>query len=224
MAPVIELRDVTRRYVTGGTRLAAISHVDLTVEEGELVAVTGPSGSGKTTLLSVAGGLERTDEGRVTVLGRDLGSAAAAELDDLRLRDVGWLFQSPGLLPVLTALENVALPLQLQGQPEARWRAAAEAALDAVGLGDRSAHRTHELSGGEQHRVALARALAKAPRVLLADEPTSELDTETAESVAGVLAAAAARGVAVLVATHDEMLEARATRVLTIEDGRLKAV
>ena len=222
MAAAIELRDVTRRYVAGRARLAAISHVDLTVEEGELVAVMGPSGSGKTTLLSVAGGLERPDEGRVTVLGRDLGSAGARELDELRLRDVGWLFQSPGLLPVLTALENVALPLQLQGQSEARWLAAAGAALAAVGLTDRSTHRTHELSGGEQHRVALARALAKAPRVLLADEPTAELDSETAESVAGLLAAAAATGIAVLVATHDETLGARATRVLTIEDGQLQ--
>jgi putative ABC transport system ATP-binding protein len=222
MAAVIELRDVTRHYVSGGARTAAVSHVDLTVEGGELVAVMGPSGSGKTTLLSLAGGLERPDEGRVTVLGRDLGSAGGAELDDLRLRDVGWLFQSPGLLSILTALENVALPLQLQGQPETQWQAAAQAALESVGLGDRSAHRTHELSGGEQHRVALARALAKAPRVLLADEPTAELDSETAESVAGLLAAAAASGIAVLVATHDETLGARATRVLTIEDGRLK--
>jgi putative ABC transport system ATP-binding protein len=221
MSDVIEMKAVSRRFEAGGLRVDAVREVDLSVREGELVAVLGRSGSGKTTLLSIAGGLDRPDAGEVSVGGRALEKLDEAGLDEFRRSTVGWVFQTSGLLPLLTAAENVALALRIQGLSEAQAQLKALGALEAVGLGERSAHRAYELSGGEQQRAALARALVKQPRLLLADEPTGQLDSETSLEVVNLLREAAASGITVLLATHDAALADAADRVLRMEDGRL---
>jgi putative ABC transport system ATP-binding protein len=221
MSDVIEMKAVSRRFEAGGLRVDAVREVDLSVREGELVAVLGRSGSGKTTLLSIAGGLDRPDAGEVSVGGRALEKLDEAGLDEFRRSTVGWVFQTSGLLPLLTAAENVALALRIQGLSEAQAQLKALGALEAVGLGERSAHRAYELSGGEQQRAALARALVKQPRLLLADEPTGQLDSETSLEVVNLLREAAVSGITVLLATHDAALADAADRVLRMEDGRL---
>lgn len=220
MADVLVMRDVSKRFSVGGRGVAVLEGVDLAVREGELLLILGRSGSGKTTLLSLAGGLDRPDAGRVLLDGRDL-ACPPRQLYDLRQRVIGWVFQLSGLLPLLTAVENVALALRIQGRPEDDCWAPALAALDEVGLGERAHHRAYELSGGEQQRVAIARALVKGPRLLLADEPTGELDTETGQEVGKLLRNAATRGTTVIVATHDASLAAVADRVVTIQDRRV---
>jgi putative ABC transport system ATP-binding protein len=221
MSDVVEMKAVSRRFEAGGLRVDAVRDVDLSVRERELVAVLGRSGSGKTTLLSIAGGLDRADAGQVSVGGHALEQLDEVGLDKFRRSTVGWVFQTSGLLPLLTAAENVALALRIQGFPEAEAQQKAVAALDAVGLAERAAHRAYELSGGEQQRAALARALVKQPRLLLADEPTGQLDSETALEVVNLLREAAASGITVLLATHDAALADAADRVLRMEDGRL---
>lgn len=221
MAEALALESVWKHFEVGGRRFSAVRGVDLDVEEGELVLLLGRSGSGKTTLLSLAGALDHPDEGRVRLAGRDLTRLRGAELYRLRQRDVGWVFQTSGLLPLLSALENVALALRIQGRPAAVCQASALQALDAVGLADRVRHRAFELSGGEQQRVAVARAMVKGPRLLLADEPTGQLDSETSRDVADVIRGLTAAGTTVVLATHDRSLATLADRVVTIEDGRL---
>jgi putative ABC transport system ATP-binding protein len=218
---LIAMERVSRHFTSGAGRLAAVSEVDLAAREGELVAILGRSGSGKTTLLSLAGGLDRPDEGQVTVAGDNLAKLDDEGLDEFRRRTVGWVFQTSGLLPLLTAAENVALVLRIQGVPEARSAQMAEAALEEVGLTQRARHRAYELSGGEQQRVAIARALVKHPRLLLADEPTGQLDSETSADVMALLREAAGAGITVLLATHDAALADIADRVIRMEDGRL---
>jgi putative ABC transport system ATP-binding protein len=212
---------VTKRFRAGGRRFAALHGVDLRVARGELVVVYGRSGSGKTTLLSLAGGLDRPDEGRVEAAGAEVSSLTSAELDRFRRDRVGWVFQASGLHPLLTAAENVALGLRIQGRTEAEALESAAGALDRVGLAARARHRAHELSGGEQQRVALARALVKRPRLLLADEPTGQLDTRTARQVMDLVREAAGSGTTVLVASHDAALAEVADRALRIADGEL---
>jgi putative ABC transport system ATP-binding protein len=221
MTELVQMTGVSRSFDMGGLRVDAVRDVDLSVREGELVAVLGRSGSGKTTLLSLAGGLDRPDSGRVSVGGHALQDLDEAGLDEFRRQTAGWVFQTSGLLPLLTAAENVALALRIQGLSEPRAQQMALAALKEVGLADRSAHRAYELSGGEQQRAALARALVKHPRLLLADEPTGQLDSETAQEVVDLLRAAASAGITVLLATHDAALADAADRVLRMEDGRL---
>jgi putative ABC transport system ATP-binding protein len=182
----------------------------------------GRSGAGKSTLLSLIGGLDRPDAGSIEVGGQDVTQLHGAGLDRFRQRTIGWAFQTAGLLPLLTALENVWLPLTLMGRSEAEATTEAKAVLRAVGLEERADHRAYELSGGEQHRVALARALAKAPLLLLADEPTAQLDSETAREIARLIRSAADSGTAVLFATHDQAVTEFADRVLVIEDGRVR--
>jgi putative ABC transport system ATP-binding protein len=189
-----------------------------------MVVVMGRSGSGKTTLLSLAGGLDFPDEGRVVVAGQDVGELRGEALDRFRRDTVGWMFQTSGLLPLLTAVENVALALRLQGCTEEASDSAAAAALEQVGLQARAHHRSYELSGGEQQRVALARALVKKPRLLLADEPTGQLDTETARGVMTLMRSVPDGRASVLVATHDEGLAELADRVLQLRDGQLHEV
>jgi putative ABC transport system ATP-binding protein len=222
MADVIEMLDVSREFGVGASRVTAVRGVNLAVHAGELVAIVGRSGSGKTTLLGLAGGLDRPDRGCVRIAGQDLGRLQGAALDGFRARTVGWVFQTSGLLPLLTAAENVSLALRIQGEPEQRSLDAAIAALEEVGLAERARHRAHELSGGEQQRVALARAMVKNPTVILADEPTGQLDSETAIDVMALLKDAAGAGVTVVVATHDEALADLAGRVLHMEDGALE--
>jgi putative ABC transport system ATP-binding protein len=212
---------VTKHFRSGSRRLSALRHVDLSIAEGELVAVYGRSGSGKTTLLSLAGGLDRPDEGHVHAAGEEVSSLSDAALERFRRESVGWVFQASGLHPLLTAAENVALALRIQGRAATEAQEAAEVALAEVGLAARARHRAHELSGGEQQRVALARALVKRPQLLLADEPTGQLDTATARQVLVLIRAAADSGVTVLVASHDEALTEIADRVLQIQDGTL---
>lgn len=221
MADVVTARGVARRFRVGEGVVEAVRDVDLDVAEGELVVLLGRSGAGKSTLLNLVGGLDRPDSGTVRVAGLDVPGLRGADRERFLQRTVGWVFQSAGLLPLLTAAENVALTLRVLGQDEGESLEGAERALAAVGLRERSNHRGNELSGGEQQRVALARALIKAPALLLADEPTAQLDTETARTIAALLREAADSGTAILFATHDESAAEVADRVVRIEDGRV---
>ncbi len=220
--PLVRLRSVERRYAAGGTVTSALQGVDLDVAEGELLAVIGPSGSGKTTLMGVIGGLDLADAGSVVVGGTDVTALRGEALAGYRLRTVGFVFQSPGLVALMTALENVALPLQLMGRDIPDAERLAREALTSVGLEARARHRAFELSGGEQQRVALARALAKGPRLLLADEPTGQLDSETSAAIVELIRSFRGR-TTVIVATHDEAVAAMADRTIQIQDGRLIA-
>ena len=214
---VVVARGLSKRF--GGVQ--AVREADLEVAEGELVLLLGRSGAGKSTLLSLIGGLDRPDAGTVTVAGQEVPALRGADLDRFLQKTVGWVFQTSGLLPLLTAAENVSLALRLMGKPEGPAMQAALTALDSVGLAARAQHRGNELSGGEQQRVAVARALIKAPHLLLADEPTAQLDTETARSIMALLREAS--GTAILFATHDESATEVADRVVRMEDGVLSA-
>ncbi len=219
MAEVIACEHLTRSYPAPSGAVVAVRDVSLAVCAGELVALVGASGSGKTTLLGLLGGLDQPDSGRIFINGHDL-----AELDDaarltLRRRSSGFVFQAAGLVPLMTARENVALALEVSGVDPSTAAVSAMRALERVGLAERAQHRTHELSGGEQQRVALARAMVKSPAILLADEPTGQLDSETGAAIFGLLKDVAASGTAVLMATHDEIFAEGADRALTIVDG-----
>jgi len=209
------------KHFNSGRRVEALVDVNLAIDEGELVVLLGRSGAGKSTLLSLIGGLDTPDSGEIRVGGLDVGALRGGELDRFRQRTIGWAFQTAGLLPLLTALENVWLPLTLLGHSEKESAERAGELLRAVGLDSRAHHRAYELSGGEQHRVALARALAKSPLLLLADEPTAQLDSETAREITTLIRKATDSGTAVLFATHDRAVTEFADRVVTIEDGRL---
>jgi putative ABC transport system ATP-binding protein len=224
MAPLIELRAVEKRYRTGKLEFAALRGVDLVIGPGELVAVVGPSGSGKTTILNMITGIDRPTAGRVTVAGADLNSMSEERLARWRGETVGIVFQFFQLLPTLTALENAALPMDFarRWKPAERW-ARARRNLDEVGLGDKADHLPLELSGGEQQRVAIARALACEPKLVVGDEPTGNLDSQTGAAMLDVLARLNAAGTTVLYVTHDLALAARAHRIITIKDGRVVA-
>jgi putative ABC transport system ATP-binding protein len=191
------------------------------IRGGELVALLGASGSGKTTLLGILGGLDQPSSGRILIEGRDITELDEAARLSLRRGKVGFVFQAAGLVPLMAACENVALALEVAGIDSRRAESAAMTALERVGLLERARHRTYELSGGEQVRVALARALVKSPAILLADEPTGQLDSETGASIFALLRHVAASGTAVLVATHDDVLARGADRALTLVDGML---
>ena len=220
MPDVIACEGLTRSYPGPSGPVRAVSDVSLGVLAGELVALVGASGSGKTTLLGMLGGLERPDAGRIVIEGYDLAALSDAERLILRRRAVGFVFQAAGLVPLMTALENVLLALQISRGAQADLELAS-AALARVSLADRARHRTHELSGGEQQRVALARAIVKSPAVLLADEPTGQLDSETGAAIFELLREVANSGMAVLMATHDEVFAQGADRVVTLVDGRV---
>jgi putative ABC transport system ATP-binding protein len=217
-----ELVDVGKVFARGSTLIHAVRDLELTIEPGELVAIEGPSGSGKTTLLQLLGALDRPSSGRVVFEGRDLAELRDGELAELRLRSFGFVFQQFNLIPTLTALENVEAKLAPTGLSGPELSDRAQALLAEVGLAERASHLPAHLSGGEQQRVAIARALAVEPHVILADEPTGNLDTATgAEIVASLAGLAARRGTTVIVATHDDALADRAPRRLTMRDGRL---
>lgn len=221
MTSLIELDGAARRFGSGHTQVTALHPTSLTVEAGVFLAVMGPSGSGKTTLLSLVGGLDRPSEGRVLVAGRDIGSLKPAELAILRRRTVGYVFQDLNLLAGLTARENVTIPLELDGRAVAEARAAADEALDSVGLKGLADRFPDDLSGGEQQRVAIARALVGGRRILLADEPTGALDSITGESVMRLLRAHCDGGGTAILVTHDAAHAAWADRVVFLRDGRL---
>ena len=213
---------VSRVFGSGETAVTALSAVSLSVAEGDFLAVTGRSGSGKTTLLNLLSGLDRPSTGSVYFRGDDLSQLREADLVDMRRHRIGFVFQSFGLMPLLSAQENVELPLHIGGLSWRERRQRATESLRAVGLGTRSRHRPFELSGGEQQRVSIARALVTQPEVVFADEPTGELDASTARSIAETLAeVAASKRATVIVATHDLDLAATAQRRLDLVDGQV---
>jgi putative ABC transport system ATP-binding protein len=222
--PLYDVRNASKWFSKGSIVVRALADVDLRVDAGEFVALEGPSGSGKTTLLQLLGALDRPSEGHIFFEGRDLAELRDRELADLRLRAFGFVFQQFNLIPTLTALQNVEVGLAPVGLPSGELQERSLALLAEVGLADRSAHLPGELSGGEQQRVAIARALSVEPRVILADEPTGNLDTKTGADVIALLESlAASRGVTVVVATHDAGLAARAPRRLGMRDGAIVA-
>jgi putative ABC transport system ATP-binding protein len=221
MTAVLELAGVSRIYGEGVAEVQALVDIDLTVVEGELVAVMGPSGSGKSTLLTIAGTLDEASEGTVTIDGIDVAGLSRNARAQLRRRSIGYVFQDFNLLAGLTAAENVALPLELDGVGLRAARAAARDALEPLGVADRSGRYPDELSGGERQRVAIARAVVGDRRLLLADEPTGALDSVNGEDVMRLLRRACARGVAGVIVTHDAQLAAWADRVVVLRDGRM---
>ena len=218
---MIRLEGVWRTYVVGGREVHALAGVDEEIRAGEHVAVMGPSGSGKSTLLNVIGLLDRPTRGSYRLEGRETSGLEENELARLRREAVGYVFQSFHLIPRLDARGNVELPLVLAGVPRAERRERAEAALVAVGLADRIAHKPAELSGGERQRVAIARATILRPSVLLADEPTGNLDRASGDAVLDLLDALHADGLTLIVVTHDVEVARRAERALLLDDGRV---
>ncbi|MGI6855954.1 ABC transporter ATP-binding protein [Mesorhizobium sp. 1B3] len=218
---VIELRDVSLTLGEGASSVHVLKGVSLDVMAGEATGIVGPSGSGKSTLLMVVAGLERVDSGTVRIAGQLLNGRTEDQIASFRGRNVGIVFQSFHLIPNMTALENVAVPLELAGHPDPF--AVAERELAAVGLSDRVTHYPGELSGGEQQRVAIARALAPEPRILIADEPTGNLDQTTGRQIADLLfAKAAERDMTLLLVTHDPALAARCSRQVAMRSGRIE--
>ena len=218
---MLELRQVSKTYGEGQTEVHALREVDLAVARGELVAIMGPSGSGKSSLLTIAGSLEDATSGEVVVDGSRLEGMSRKDKAGLRRRAIGFVFQDFNLLSGLTALENVAMPLELDGTSAREARGAARAALDVLGLSDRAGHFPDDLSGGERQRVAIARAIVGERRLLLADEPTGALDSVNSESVMRLLRDITRRGAAAVVVTHDAQLAAWADRVVFLRDGRV---
>jgi putative ABC transport system ATP-binding protein len=216
---ILELRDVHRVHGTGDTAVHALRGVSLSVGSGELVAVMGPSGSGKSTLLNLCGGLDAPSRGEVTVEGQVLGTLSKRKLAAVRRRRVGYVFQELNLLPSLTAVENVALPLELDGRSIRAARRLALAALADLNLGDLAKRFPEQLSGGQQQRVAIARALVGERRLVLADEPTGALDSETGEAVLRLLRARVDAGAAAILVTHEARHAAWADRVVFLKDG-----
>jgi putative ABC transport system ATP-binding protein len=221
--PLVALRDVARVYPRGATEVVALAGVSLEVRAGEKLAIMGPSGSGKTTLLSILGCLDRPTRGEHLFDGRRVEGLSDDELSRLRNRSIGFVFQSFHLIPQLTVAENVETPLLYEGAPPHTWRGRALRALERVGLAARADHRPTELSGGEAQRAAIARALVTEPRLLLADEPTGNLDTATGEEIAALLDELHARGGTVVLVTHNEALARRAERVVRLRDGRVES-
>jgi putative ABC transport system ATP-binding protein len=220
--PLLQAIEVVRDYPSGDTVIHALRGVSLAADPGELVAVRGRSGSGKTTFLNILGGLDHPTSGRVIIDGHEVSAMSEDELVDVRRRSVAFIFQSFGLVPILSAAENVVIPLRLvKAQAKGRDARVLEL-LELVGLGGRAKHRPHELSGGEQQRVAIARALANRPRILLADEPTGQLDSETGHVIMMLLRdVVRTEGVTAVVATHDPVMLDVADRIVELRDGEL---
>jgi len=221
--PVLSVRNLTRTYVTGSGGLTVLRGVDLDVRPGEIVGLIGPSGSGKSSLLHAAGLLERPTEGSIAIDGEDVGGLDERARTKLRLFKIGFVYQFHHLLPEFDARDNVALPMRIAGVGEAEARRRAEETLTSLGLGERLTHQPAQMSGGEQQRVAIARALGNAPRLLLADEPTGNLDPTTSQAVFDDLRARVkATGVAALIATHNMELAGHMDRVFALKDGHLE--
>jgi putative ABC transport system ATP-binding protein len=222
--PALEAVDVTRSYQLDGVTVDALRGVSLTIEQGDYAAVVGPSGSGKSTLMHLLGGLDRPTTGTLRVGGRDVAGMTGDELADLRNRTIGFVFQSFQLLARTSAVDNVGMPLVYRGLRRGERRRRAREALERVGMGHRLDHRPNELSGGEQQRVAVARALVGEPQLLLADEPTGNLDTRNGAEVMALLERLnLEQGVAVVLVTHDREIARRARRQISVRDGLLVA-
>jgi putative ABC transport system ATP-binding protein len=219
---IIQIKDLHKTYDETGVPVHALNGIDLLIGEGEFTAIVGPSGSGKTTLLNIIGGLDKPTRGEVNINGTGIGRLGSRSLIDFRLHNIGFVFQAYNLIPVLTAIENVAFIIQLQGVPKRRRQQRAMELLDAVGIAEKAGQRPAKLSGGQQQRVAVARALASEPRFILADEPTANLDSaSTAELLDLMQEMNASRKVTFIFSTHDQRVVEKARRVITIEDGRV---
>ncbi len=221
--PLVLLEGVGKTYDVGEAAVEALVGIDLRIERGELLAITGPSGSGKTTLMEILGCLSRPSGGRYHLDGRPVDEVGSDALARVRGEQIGFVFQSFNLLPRLSAPENVELPLGYRGVAAAERRRRAQQALEQVGLGHRGRHRPAELSGGERQRVAVARALVNQPTLVLADEPTGNLDSKTGAEILRLLDEVHARGASVVIVTHDPTIAARARRQLVLRDGRIQS-
>jgi putative ABC transport system ATP-binding protein len=222
-APLIQLEDVTKTYAMGDVEVQALRGVSLSIGRGEFSAIMGASGSGKSTLMNVLGCLDRPTRGRYLLDGRDVSGLPAEQLAEIRNRTIGFVFQSFNLLSRTTALENVELPLLYAGLGNAERHARAAEALARVGLGDRVHHHPSQLSGGQQQRVAIARALVNQPRVLLADEPTGNLDSRTSAEVMALLQDLGRAGITVVLVTHEPDIAEHASRIIVMRDGKIRS-
>jgi len=224
VAAIVECRQACKNYGEGGLQVRAVRDVDMTVDEGEFVSLSGPSGSGKTTLLNLIGGLDRLSSGEIVVAGRRLQTLSKTELADMRLREIGFVFQAYNLIPVLSAYENVEFIMQLQGVAADERRRLAREILAEVGLEGLGDRRPGELSGGQQQRVAVARAIVSRPAIVLADEPTANLDSETSSELLETMEALnASRGTTFIVASHDPRVIEFARRRIRMRDGQIQA-
>lgn len=222
---VVETEDLARHYQMGGTLVKALDGVNIKIQRGEYVSVVGPSGSGKTTLFNMVGGIDRPTNGKVYINEVDIAKLDAYELAWLRCRQIGYIFQTFNLIPVLTALENVALPMIFAGMEREERRKRAAELLSLVGLGDRLDHKPTELSAGQQQRVAIARALANDPAIVLADEPTGNLDLDTGREIIDLLRELNdERGVTIIAATHDLKMITKSTRIFWMRDGKVEKI
>jgi putative ABC transport system ATP-binding protein len=222
--PIIKLVGLTRQYRMGPSIVSAVAGIDLEIARGEAVALVGPSGSGKSTLLNLIGGLDHPTMGEIWVEGENIARASAKRLVEHRRQRIGFIFQSFNLLPQRTALENVEVPLMLSEVPKVERRARATELLERVGLGARTRHKPSELSGGEQQRVAIARALANKPSILLADEPTGNLDSATGEEVMRLLRDLNEQGLTLILVTHDTTVASYANRIVRLRDGKVVSI
>ncbi len=219
---VIEINNLTKIYNESEVKVKAVDKVSLSFEQGEFAAIVGPSGSGKTTLLNMIGGLDNPTEGKIIVNGENIGELSSSKLIDFRLRNIGFVFQSYNLIPVLTAKENVEFIMELQGKTRIERDERSIALLSAVGLGDRVNARPAKLSGGQQQRVAVARALASKPKFVLADEPTANLDSKSTETLLDIMEKLnKEENITFIFSTHDQRVVNKARRVITVEDGHV---
>lgn len=218
---IIEIHNLWRTYELGSEPVHALQGLDLTIAQGEYVAIMGTSGSGKSTLMNMIGCLDKPTSGQYLLDGQDISSRSDDELAEIRNRTIGFVFQQFNLLPRMTALENVMLPLVYGGVSPAQRRTRAEEALTELGLADRMDHRPNQLSGGQQQRVAIARAIVNKPRIILADEPTGALDSQTAKDIMGVFTRLVNDGITVILVTHDGDTAAHARRVIKVRDGKI---
>lgn len=223
MGALVEIRDMCKVYNPGENEVRALDHVDVTIDEGEFVAIIGQSGSGKSTLMNMLGCLDVPSSGLYRLHGQDVSALEDDELSDIRNREIGFIFQGFNLIANLTALENVELPLIYRGVGKAKRLELSEKALEKVGLAHRMDHKPSEMSGGQQQRVAIARAIAQAPPIILADEPTGNLDSHSTQEIMGILDNLHKEGRTVILITHDNEIAAKAKRVIKIRDGRIEA-
>ena len=223
MKKLVEIKDVSKVYNPGENEVRALDHVSLTIGEREFVAIIGQSGSGKSTLMNMLGCLDTPTSGKYFLHGQDVSHMTDDEQSDVRNREIGFIFQGFNLIPSLTAFENVELPLIYRGVGKRERTKLANAALDRVGLGQRKTHKPTEMSGGQQQRVAIARAIAQAPPILLADEPTGNLDSASTREIMKIIKRLYSEGRTVIIITHDPSIANQAKRVITISDGRIKS-
>ena len=223
MKKLVEIKDVSKIYNPGENEVRALNHVSLTIGEGEFVAIIGQSGSGKSTLMNMLGCLDTPTSGKYYLHGQDVSHMTDDEQSDVRNREIGFIFQGFNLIPSLTALENVELPLIYRGVGKRERDRLANAALNSVGLEKRKTHKPNEMSGGQQQRVAIARAIAQAPPILLADEPTGNLDPASTKEIISIIKRLYKEGRTVIIITHDPGIAEQAKRIITISDGQIKS-